>query len=109
MVNLANPQDTVEMRSYPLDGNNPFQVGVGANGKNGNDGASRWNNYERTLPDGSTIASLNTHLVASDFLMDLVPKQPGTFIIPEPSSLAIFGTFGLLGVARSRRRKSKRV
>ena len=72
-----------------------FQVGVGANEKNGNFGAAGWVNYEHTTLSG-TIGDRDVHRAASDFLMDLT-------LIPEPTTGLLVGA-GLIAMAGLRRR-----
>lgn len=97
MRNLADPNnDYANLWTYPTDFSKPFQVGYGANKKNGNFGAAGWVNFEHNSPNG-VYGGQNTHYYSSDFLMDLEP-------VPEPGTLALFG-FGLLGAARAYRRK----
>ena len=82
--------DFAQFVSYPKvisSQNVYFQVGAGANEKNSNFGASGWVNYEHTTP-GGTYGSTSTHVVSSDFLMDLT-------VVPEPVSSLLF----LIGAA----------
>lgn len=78
LVNLNDPADDfASLISFPLQGNKPFQVGFGANGKNSNLGASGWLDFVHVTHDDidgfEVFGCLREHLTASDFLMDLVP------------------------------------
>jgi hypothetical protein len=103
---VIDPNAGTEMRDQADPGNDyanlwtwagmqDFQVGVGANEKNGNFGAAGWVNYEHTTLSG-TIGDRDVHWAASDFLMDLT-------LVPEPTSFFLVGS-GLLGMAALRRR-----
>jgi len=83
-----------DLITYPTDLSKPFQVGYGANGKNGNFGASGWVNFEH-YDNGTTYGGLQNHNYSSDFLMDLEA-------VPEPATVILFG-LGLAGAGITRR------
>lgn len=95
--NQADPtNDYAEFVSYPNADGAYFQVGAGANGKNSLFGASGWVNYAHTSPSGN-YGSTSTHIVSSDFLMNLT-------VVPEPISSTLFIVGGVvLGVRRYRK------
>jgi hypothetical protein len=97
--NQADPtNDYAEFVSYPNSDGAYFQVGVGANGKNSLFGASGWVNYAHTSPSGN-YGSTSTHIVSSDFLMNLT-------VVPEPVSSTLFIVGGaVLGVRRYRKKR----
>jgi len=92
--NQADPtNDYAEFVSFPNGSGSYFQVGTGANEKNSNFGAAGWVNYAHTTPSG-TIGSTSSHMVSSDFLMDLT-------VVPEPVSSTLFVVGGaLFGIRR---------
>jgi hypothetical protein len=107
LTNTSDPNDTAQLVSKS-NGTFAYVVENNGAGKNtGNFGARGWVNY--THDDNSDVnGSLGQHITASDFLMDLEFIDPDDFqdpTVPEPTSLAIFGAMGLLGVAGIRRRK----
>ncbi len=77
----------------------PFQIGEGANGKNGNLGASVWFSLATSASCTSNlcadVASLN---LDGDVNVDLTP-------VPVPAAFLLFGT-GLAGFGAMRRKKS---
>lgn len=73
-----------------------FQVGVGANGKNVNNGASGWFYYNTIAATGTPFDETKGH---GDFNIDLEP-------VPEPGTLALFGAAALGAFVWRRRRTS---
>ena len=78
----------------------PFQLGLGANGKNIGFGFSGWLNYAiDSQADDTSIVLSGSY---GDINIDLEPR---TFIeTPEPGTLALFG-FGLLAVSMTTGRR----
>lgn len=85
----------------PVDTVYPFQLGVGANGKNGNLGAASWfylflnDDCDNPLCDDLAAFSV----LHGDFNIDLIPT-------PLPAGLLLFGS-GLIGLASVKKRQKK--
>ena len=79
---------TFDLYALPLGNKAPFQIGIGANGKNINFGASSWFSYDVNGQDifGNTPASG----IQADINIDLLHA-------PEPGTVMLFGV-GLLGM-----------
>lgn len=109
LVNIADPNDTVQLIGKS-NGTFEYTVEYNGAGKNtGNFGARGWVMYSHD--DGSsTTGSLTSYITSSDFLMDLEDIGNENFedpTVPEPASLAVFATLGLLGFAGVRRNRRK--
>jgi hypothetical protein len=99
---VGDATDYANLWTFPAPGSpdlKPFQVGNGANGKNGNFGASGWLSYEHAY-QGAVYGENGEYLQSSDFLMDLKP-------VPEPGTLMLFGIGLASGASALRRRKNK--
>jgi hypothetical protein len=86
LVKVGDANDVADLWSFPTDGSKPFQVGFGANEKNGNFGAAGWLTFKH-----GDIGPI--HLGSDDFLMDLEPTH-----MPEPGTLTLLA-IGFLGLA----------
>lgn len=92
---LAGLNFDVEQR-----GSFPLQLGVGANGKNGNLGASVWFNlYTSSTCENSLCNALDDMTLRGDINIDVAP-------VPVPGAFLLFGT-GLVGFGAARRKKAK--
>jgi hypothetical protein len=92
----SNVGSTIMLSQRPSDLTAPFQVGVGANGKNANMGASGWFSYLKKTPQGDVwVKTYGT----GDINIDLTPT------VPEPATMFMFGS-GLMGAMLRLRQKT---
>lgn len=95
----SNAGSTIMLDQRPDNLTMPFQVGLGANGKNINMGASGWFDYLKKKPIGSYWQK--TYGIG-DINIDLT--VPGN-VVPEPATMFMFGS-GLVGAALRLRKKT---
>lgn len=82
-----------DLWSFPTNLSKPFQVGVGANQKNSNMGATGWLGFKH--------GGLTRQSPSSDILIDLTP-------VPEPSTVAMLATGVVPAVVFWSRRRGRR-
>ncbi len=75
---IGSSSDSTHLWIYPESGKKPFQVGVGANGKNQNFGASGKLSFKHYKSGKVYGGGPGTYVDASSFLMDLESTMPQT-------------------------------
>lgn len=91
----------ISLKQRPANGNYPYQLGIGASGKNILFGFSGWFDY--TVDSQATAANAPTLADGYGDININLQRQP-TIIVSEPAPIALFALMAGLALYRTRRR-----